>query len=91
MTDKSTHDLIDEAARRIATDIIESEEMTANERMKAFATLIDYRKVVASPGDAEKAPVESFDRMRDRIRGIGIVRPFNPDNLPTEIPDESAQ
>ena len=71
MTDKSTHDLIDEAARRIANDIIAG-EMTANERMKAFQALIDYRKVVT--GDAEPEPLaERFDRMRDRIRAAGLV------------------
>ena len=71
MTDKSTHDLIDEAARRIANDIIAG-EMTANERMKAFATLIDYRKVVAVEAP-EAPPPERFDQMRDRIRAAGLV------------------
>jgi hypothetical protein len=72
MSDKATHELIDEAARRIAKDIIEG-EMTPNERVKAFETLIDYRKVVQAPAQPEKPPQERFDQMRDKIRAAGAV------------------
>lgn len=71
MTEQSTHDLIDKAARRMAQDII-SGDMTANERVKAFQTLIAYRNAVAEevepshPGPS----VESFDRMAERIRAV---------------------
>lgn len=71
MTEKSTHDLIDKAARRMAQDII-SGDMTANERVKAFQTLIAYRNAIAEEVEAaEPAPaVESFDRMAERIRAV---------------------
>jgi hypothetical protein len=71
MTDKTTHELIDEAARRIANDIIAG-DLNPNERMKAFQALIDYRKVVTVDAEPEP-PSERFDQMRDRIRAAGLV------------------
>jgi hypothetical protein len=72
MTEKSTHDLIDEAARRIANDIIADPEMSANERVKAFQVLIAYREIEA-PEEPEAPPPERFDQMRDKIRAAGLV------------------
>lgn len=70
MTDKTTADLIDEAARKIANDILNDPEMKATERVRSFQVLVDYRKVVNVPVEPEKPPPERFDQMRDRIRAV---------------------
>ena len=72
MTDQTTRDLIEEAARRIAKDIIGG-KMTATERYKAFQILTGFYKETSPPVEPPKADDASFASVRDRLNALDVA------------------
>lgn len=85
---KSTAELIDDAARHIAEKVVSDDKLTAGEKVKGFASLIDYLKVsTAKNGNGAPAPeIEAFDTIRDRLNSMT----FHPLDRLGQNGDESA-
>lgn len=69
---KSTADLIDEAARHIAEKVVSDKKLTVGEKVKGFASLIDYLKITSGKqtNQAPAPEIEAFDTIRDKLNSL---------------------
>lgn len=70
MKKATTAELIDKAARHIAEKVVSENDLTVNEKIKGFHSLIDYLKLTSKAVE-NSTEMESIDDIRARIEAVG--------------------